>query len=240
MKIKTSLFAERRDEISCMPEDSITKARKKKSKGNALNRLAELWTPFNKSVILQGVRDEHGKVVRDPAQLFSCLASAWSKTFSSKPFDSVQAQAFLENHCPAYSHDATPPTPQDFANCIRSVMHSSPGSDGIPYCGWASPDGAGAMTLWLVAFQWHRGNYPPISFNASSTVFLTKGELEEDQVEVIRDPSATRPLGLKNTDNKIITGVTILIFASTGPICKGPLTPPSVVLFLGGSSPGMS
>ena len=117
-KIKTSLFAERRDEISCMPEDSITKARKKKSKGNALNRLAKLWTPFSKSVILQGVRDEHGKVVRDPAQLFSCLASAWSKTFNSKPFDSVQAQAFLENHCPAYSHNATPPTPQHFVTLL--------------------------------------------------------------------------------------------------------------------------
>jgi len=53
------------------------------------------------------------------------------------------------------------------------------------------------------------GNHPPIAFNASSTIFLIKGELEEDQVEVIRDPSATRPLGLKNSDNKIVTGVTI-------------------------------
>jgi hypothetical protein len=38
-------------------------------------------------------------------------------------------------------------------------------------------------------------------------VFIPKGENEDDAVEVIREATETRPLGLKSTDNKIIGAV---------------------------------
>jgi hypothetical protein len=41
---------------------------------------------------------------------------------------------------------------------------------------------------------------------------LPKGELAEDEVEIIRDGECTRPLGLKNTDNKVIVSATISTF----------------------------
>ena len=45
-----------------------------------------------------------------------------------------------------------------------------------------------------------------IDFNVTLQVFIAKGDDTHDSVEVMRDPSSTRPLGLKNTDNKIIAG----------------------------------
>ena len=45
---------------------------------------------------------------------------------------------------------------------------------------------------------------PSIAFNDSLTAFLKKGNLPGDLEEVIRAPEATRPLGLRNSDNKII------------------------------------
>ncbi len=42
------------------------------------------------------------------------------------------------------------------------------------------------------------------SFNDTSMAFLPKGEKPDDSFMVSRLPEDTRPLGLKNTDNKLI------------------------------------
>ena len=44
-----------------------------------------------------------------------------------------------------------------------------------------------------------------LDFNLTLKIFIAKGEEEEDNFKVTRTPESTRPLGLKNTDNKIIT-----------------------------------
>ena len=50
---------------------------------------------------------------------------------------------------------------------------------------------------------------PPPSFHETVTVFAPKGTHPNDPVEVIRDPLQTRPLSLKNTDNKIIVAANV-------------------------------
>ena len=45
-------------------------------------------------------------------------------------------------------------------------------------------------------------------FNDTLKIFTAKGEEELDVKEVIRSPESTRPLGLKNSDNKTIAAVT--------------------------------
>ena len=47
----------------------------------------------------------------------------------------------------------------------------------------------------------------PYSFNDSVTLFPAKGQLDGDHEEIIREAHDTRPLSLKNTDNKIVTAV---------------------------------
>ena len=49
----------------------------------------------------------------------------------------------------------------------------------------------------------------PFPFYASLGIFPPKGTCPQDQVEVIREPEKTRPLNLKNTDNKAICGTVI-------------------------------
>ena len=48
------------------------------------------------------------------------------------------------------------------------------------------------------------GLAPPLHFNESLTVFPPKGEDEDDANEITRDAQNTRPISLKNTDNKLI------------------------------------
>ena len=45
----------------------------------------------------------------------------------------------------------------------------------------------------------------PTSFNDSATIHVAKGTFESDSVEVVRDVFDTRPLSLKNSDNKVCT-----------------------------------
>ena len=46
----------------------------------------------------------------------------------------------------------------------------------------------------------------PVGFNSSLMVFVAKGE-EPDELSIVREPCNTRPLSLKNCDNKIICAV---------------------------------
>ena len=63
----------------------------------------------------------------------------------------------------------------------------------------------------------------PIGFNALLKVFVPKGELEGDSVEVIWYLEDVRPLGLKNTDNKIICGVWNRVLRPVVSRCSSPL-----------------
>ena len=47
----------------------------------------------------------------------------------------------------------------------------------------------------------------PWQFNDNLAEFLPKGEAPGDPIEVLRQAGDTRPLGLKNMDNKIIAAV---------------------------------
>ena len=55
----------------------------------------------------------------------------------------------------------------------------------------------------------------PIDFNDGISIFPPKGEEAGDDVDFIRDPGNTRPLTLKNTDNKLIATVTNTKIKST-------------------------
>ena len=50
------------------------------------------------------------------------------------------------------------------------------------------------------------GAVPPTGndYNFSDTAFLVKGEKQEDEVAVNREPLEMRPLSMKNTFNKIV------------------------------------
>ena len=55
-----------------------------------------------------------------------------------------------------------------------------------------------------------QGVSPPADFNFSSIAFVPKGDFEDDKFEVVRAFEDTRPLSMKNIDNKNITLANVL------------------------------
>ena len=151
--------------------------------------------------------------MRDSEGMMTHLRNEYAPFFVEKPFPAAEANAFLEQHCPPYSHQfARPPDVGDYVTFIKRVKHSQPGPDGVPYEAWDMPDDSGALTLYNIGDSFHDNSPPPITFNESATLFMKKGEEEEDNVEVIREPFATRPIGMKNTDNKIVAGTHVSMY----------------------------
>jgi hypothetical protein len=75
------------------------------------------------------------------------------------------------------------------------------------YAAWNDKSMFGARTLYLLFLDMCCGKAPPLSFNDSSIAFAIKDDKPEDPVDTIRAAKDLRPIGLKNTDNKIIAGV---------------------------------
>ena len=66
----------------------------------------------------------------------------------------------------------------------------------------------GATTLAKVGEHLRAGLAMPIDFNQSVSCFPPKGDCEGDEIECVRWACDTRPLSLKNSDNKIVAGST--------------------------------
>ena len=73
-----------------------------------LSRLAKLWIPFGKKLVLEGVIVSGNAIFSEPQKTLA-LGSAWQSTFSSKPFDSVMAQSYLDNLGDFGTYSTTPP-----------------------------------------------------------------------------------------------------------------------------------
>ena len=67
----------------------------------------------------------------------------------------------------------------------------------------------GSQTLYIYGEYLMSGLKPNVEFNYSKICFAPKGDTPADSIEVLRAEADCRPLSLKNTDNKIITGVIV-------------------------------
>ena len=205
---KTAHLAKVKQKIDSDPAKASSK--KKTSKSQAIARLARLWAPADKRLVLAAVKVPTSAceffVVRRPEARSAALASAWSPTFSAKSVDEVKARTFCERWCaPAAWHLMKPASSGRIRSFIRSVVDSAPGPDGLPYSAWDSD--AGAETLSGVNDFLATGYSMPINFSDQLLLFAVKGDEVDDAHEVCRTPGDTRPLSLKNSDNKIIAGV---------------------------------
>ena len=96
------------------------------------------------------------------------------------------------------AHSPSPP-----ATAARAKP-SATGPDGLPYAAWAHSGPAAGDTLQGLYFELAAERHPCFGFNDSVTVFIPKGESDNDLELLARHPGETRPLGLKNSDNKTI------------------------------------
>ena len=97
--------------------------------------------------------------------------------------------------------DVTAPDYWTYIEVVRKPKRTAPGPDTLPYSAWTATGHAGISTLKATDSELRQGKLPPQEFNTSSAVFLPKGSEANDHVEIIRTPSKTRPLSMKNPDN---------------------------------------
>jgi hypothetical protein len=136
------------------------------------------------------------------------LRRVWAPVFEAKTVNHAMGKAFADRWGRAYDcSQVSPPCAADFAAHLAVVRDSAPGGDGLPYAAWKHAGIAGATTLAAVEGWMREGNPMPIEFNESVTVFLPKGESENDHIDCTRSAENLRPLGLKNSDNKVVCGV---------------------------------
>jgi len=193
----TDLLRERADLICAGPRPSEKKLK-------VISNLAQLWIPLGKSLILAGIKVED-KILRNEPDLTIAMGQAWQPTFSPKEFSESDAKEFIDTVEGLGEYRDTPPPDQwAFSDTIWRARDSSPGGDGLPYSAWRATGLTGVKALMNCDDALRRGVLPPPEFNESGTVFSPKGSQPHDPVEVIREPLQTRPLSMKNTDNKII------------------------------------
>ena len=95
----------------------------------------------------------------------------------------------------------------DVERFLKYVEDSAPGKDGIPFSGWRFSGKAGVETIWMALWWLLDGYFLHLDFNYALTEFVLKKQVAEDKVFAKRAPAETRPIGLKDCDNKAIGGI---------------------------------
>ena len=116
-----------------------------------VRRLALLWNPCKSRLVLRGIIDSKGHIVRGLEGIGDELAKEWSKVFSSKPIDVSQAKQVLKRFAaPIHVPENLFPNVESISHFLAHAKHSAPGPDGIPYCAWKATGARGAGTMFRV------------------------------------------------------------------------------------------
>ena len=152
---------------------------------------------------IAGIMQPSHSIAREPSAKLETLAQHWFPIFSQIQTNEDEIHAFVAKFVKPWDlSDVPPPHVDNFQRTIDVLQDCGVGPDGLAYSAWNSE--GGADTLCLLSQDLACDVSPALSFNDSLTAFLKKGNLAEDLEEVIRAPEATRPLGLRNSDNKIV------------------------------------
>jgi hypothetical protein len=183
--------------------------KRSRSKIANLRRMLELWNPIGKRLSIVGIRVRPEEVTYESNLMLSALSSNWEPIFARKEIDSCVASSFASQFASKFDFSSSPPpSSRSFASFLRRVQHSAPGKDGIPYAAYAKSTDISSVIFYDISVWLRRGNFMLMEYNDTLKIFIPKGEEEQDDVQIIRSPEATRPLGLKNKDNTTIAAVT--------------------------------
>ena len=176
---------------------------------------AKLWKSSHRKLVLQAILLPlpNGSLsasppISSPADMALHLASHWSPVFTksdSSPAHSSAMSTLLSEFSGPWDCSAIlPPSADSFVTTASRAKPSATGPDGIPYAAWANSGPEAGVTLQNLYFELAADRHPSLGFNDSVTIFIPKGEADNDLDLLARHPGETRPLGLKNTDNKTI------------------------------------
>jgi endonuclease/exonuclease/phosphatase family metal-dependent hydrolase len=193
--------------IDSMNADTERAAWKKLGVREALRRRAAAWAPQKRTTSAFAVLDAQGRAAADHEQAARLLRDHWQPAFKP-PNTFRQAQLELLQ----YSAEAPVDfdwdiSDEDIDNAIFHYHDSAPGPDGLPYSAWARAHPAIIAALRQAFRDFLNGGVLPMDFNKGNMVFIPKGELEDDYIQVQRTPDATRPITLSNTVAKLFAKI---------------------------------
>ena len=170
-------------------------------------RWAKLWQACDRRLQLQGVI-AGSAVLHSPQEQARELGKFWGEVFSASPIDEELAGALSRTFTArvewAMEHF---PSSAGFQAFLRRAPHSACGPDGIPYSAWRAAGDSGVQTLLKLGWHIMSSGSPPPAFNESLSVFIPKPVEDTPGHEGCRAPEDTRPLSLKNCDNKAVAAV---------------------------------
>ena len=174
------------------------------------------WSSMGRRVQLGGVKvmnvANEEEIICDAEGMNRRLAGEWSKVFEAKPVDSRRRDVFLRRFQIDLS-DMPPPSLNSIMAVFKRYANkmAAPGPDGLSYSHWGCTLFTSSITLLhLLQFLCDSG-CPPAGFNESLMLFIPKAVLSDEHF-IVRKPSQTRPISLKNTDNKLIAATVNLTF----------------------------
>ena len=184
---------------------------------NTLQKRAQLWRPFSRTMQLAGIRSESlppdstggqeqagEAIARTPEAMAAALRAHWGPIFSAKMVPQEKLDEFLDRVGVRFPEAPLPiPSEADVRFALTKARPSAPGPDGLSYRAWrAVPQQVTVLhNLLLHLFA---GHHVPEHLNDSIFAFLAKGTEPTDVLDCVRSPGATRPLSLRNTDTKVL------------------------------------
>ena len=98
---------------------------------------------------------------------------------------------------------------------LQVAKASAPGPDGIPAHAWKAAGARGTAILTDVCYSLMNGGRLPDMWNASLAIFPPKHATSLEQaLGAVRQPDDTRPLNLKNNDNKAVASAVNFSFSA--------------------------
>ena len=115
-----------------------------------MHRLANMWSPFNRRLILHGIdiiTNGQVYIARSRAAQLDAFAKTWQDL--RRAADEAPCRAGVRGPVGRTLRvlQHLPPTADDFENYQAKVDDSAAGIDGLPYSAWAAAGAAGAETL---------------------------------------------------------------------------------------------
>eukprot|EP00959_Pyramimonas_sp_CCMP1952_P252767 5280808-Pyramimonas_sp.AAC.1 len=115
------------------PEDPVHTQKKLRRRLKGLTQRAKLWSPFDRRLVLQGIRCGD-TVLTSPDARLAALAAHWGPIFCTKRIDENKAIEFLSQYSPTVDLSLLPPPTQaTIEKVLKRVSPSAPGPDGLPY-----------------------------------------------------------------------------------------------------------
>ena len=203
---KATSFKYKQECLEANSSTSCTALAHNNRQATHMQRNAKLWAPLGGRMSLTAVRlgDE---IISNPQDVAAALGQGWAKTFAVAPvIDEHRAKVYLDEYAvPLDFTSCTVPSRESIAHMINKMSHSAPGPDGLPYAAWKAGGIHSAHTIHGLLLRNLAGGRMPASWNDSLTVYLPKGEEAGDTTNsVVRAVNDTRPLALKNSDNKLV------------------------------------